>query len=197
VTSAPDPSFDLPDCLRRSAQGDECAARALVARCHPLVQRLVRAHRPRQLGADDLEQEVFLKMFTKLPRYAARNGQPFEHWLARLAVRTCRDALRGETRRADNLPLSSGAQEWLGSLANEHQLAVEDACAARELLESLLAELPPQDRLVLTLLDLEQRSTAEISALTGWSRVLVKVRAFRARARLRTAVRRRQELGDG
>ncbi len=105
--------------------------------------------------------------------------------------------LRGETRRADNLPLSAGAQAWLGLLADERQPAVEDALAARELVESLLAGLAPQDRLVLTLLDLEQRSTAEIAALTGWSRARVKVRAFRARLRLRTVVRERRELGDG
>lgn len=197
ASSVPQPEFDLDACLAGVAQGDEDAARALVARCHPLVARLVRAHRPRSLGEDDLEQEVFLKMFTMLPRYAAREGQLFEHWLARLAVRTCRDALRGEARRADNVPLSAGAQEWLELLAHERQPAVEDAVAARELVEALLAELPPQDRLVLTLLDLEQRSSAEIAALTGWSRALVKVRAFRARMRLRALVRERRELGDG
>jgi RNA polymerase sigma-70 factor (ECF subfamily) len=185
----PQPVFELDECLRRVAQGDGQAARALVARCHPLVAKLVRAHRPRSIGADDLEQEVFQKMFAMLPRYTARDGQLFEHWLARLCVRTCRDLLRGEARRADNLPLSSGAQEWLGSLADERQAPVEDALAARELVEALLAQLPPQDRLVLTLLDLEQRSSAEIAALTGWSRTLIKVRAFRARMRLRAAVR--------
>jgi RNA polymerase sigma factor (sigma-70 family) len=193
----PQPEFDLSACLRRVAEGDEDAARELVARCHPLVQNLVRAHRATHLGEDDLLQEVFIKMFAMLPRYEAREGRLFEHWLARLAVRTCRDALRSEVRRAANVPLSQGAHEWLGSLASEREPAVEDALAARELVEALLAELPPQDRLVLTLLDLEQRSTAEIAALTGWSRALVKVRAFRARMRLRAVVRRKKELGDG
>lgn len=197
LRSVPQPVFDLHDCLRRVADGNQNAARALVGHCHPLVAKLVRAHRPRSIGEDDLEQEVFQKMFAMLPRYAAREGRPFEHWLARLSVRTCRDVLRGETRRADNLPLSAGAQAWLGLLADERQPAVEDALAARELVESLLAGLAPQDRLVLTLLDLEQRSTAEIAALTGWSRARVKVRAFRARLRLRTVVRERRELGDG
>ena len=193
---SPHQAFDLADCIAQAIRGDEDAARALVARCHPLVARLVRAHRPRSLGADDLEQEVFLKMFTALPRYSAREGQLFEHWLARLAVRTCRDALRGERRRADNVPLSAGAQEWLGLLAHEREPAVEDTVAARELVDALLSQLPPQDRLVLTLLDLEQRSTEEIAQLTGWSRTLVKVRAFRARMRLRAVVRERK-LGDG
>lgn len=197
MTSVPQPEFDLSACLARVAEGDEDAARELVARCHPLLSKLVRAHRPRQLGEDDLLQEVLIKMFAMLPRYEVRDGQPFEGWLARLAVRTCRDALRSEARRADRVPLSQGAQEWLGSLASEREPAAEDALAARELVEALLAQLPAQDRLVLTLLDLEQCSTAEISALTGWSRALVKVRAFRARLRLRRVVKHRKELGDG
>jgi len=189
--------IELGTCLRRIAQGDQQAARELVARCHPLIQRLVRAHRPREIGEDDLLQLVLIKMFAKLPLYSARASQPFEHWLARLAVRTCRDALRTESRRAHNLPLSAGAEQWLGSLADGRAAGNEDALAARELVEALLADLPPQDRLVLTLLDLEQRSTKEIAELTGWSRALVKVRAFRARARLRELVRQRKDLGDG
>ena len=58
--------------------------------------------------------------------------------------------------------------------------------AAREMLEKLLEQLPPKDRLVINLLDLEGRSVKEISQITGWSVTLVKVRAFRARRRLRS-----------
>jgi RNA polymerase sigma-70 factor (ECF subfamily) len=56
---------------------------------------------------------------------------------------------------------------------------------AAEAVEHLLAQLSPDDRWVIRLLDLEQKSVAEISQLTGWSRPAVKVRAFRARHRLR------------
>jgi DNA-directed RNA polymerase specialized sigma24 family protein len=49
----------------------------------------------------------------------------------------------------------------------------------------VLAQLPPQDSLVITLLDLEEKSVKEVSELTGWSESLVKVRAFRARRKLR------------
>jgi RNA polymerase sigma-70 factor (ECF subfamily) len=62
-----------------------------------------------------------------------------------------------------------------------------DAEAAREAMQRLLSGLPAKDRLVLQLLDLEGRSVKEISAVTGWSVSLVKVRAFRARRRLRAA----------
>ena len=90
-----------------------------------------------------------------------------------------------------HVALSPAAEAWLGHLAGERATPADsEADAARELVDRLLAELSPDDRLVLTLLDLEQRSTAEIAQLTGWSRTLVKVRAFRARRRLRVVAER-------
>ena len=94
-----DPPFDVATCLERVARRDPEAARELIAHCHPLVVRLVRAHRLRSIGEEDLVQEVYLKMFAKLDRYEPRADVPFEHWLSRLTVRTCLDALRTEARR--------------------------------------------------------------------------------------------------
>jgi RNA polymerase sigma-70 factor (ECF subfamily) len=63
-------------------------------------------------------------------------------------------------------------------------VAPDEAVAARELLTKLLDQLKPDDRMVIRMLDLEERSIAEISSLTGWNQSLVKVRAFRARRKL-------------
>jgi RNA polymerase sigma-70 factor (ECF subfamily) len=179
-----------PGTIARAAAGEPAAARALVARCHPLVRRIVRAHRARDVADEDLIQDVFARMFAELHRYEVRAGSTFEHWLARLATNVCRDALRTEARRADAIPIRRAAEGWLEFLVAERAAPPEDAVAARELVDALLAQLPPDDRLVLTLVDLERRSTAEVAALTGWSRALVKVRAFRARIRLRAAAKR-------
>ena len=70
-------------------------------------------------------------------------------------------------------------------LTSEGDVAANDALAARELVYKLLGQLKPEDRLVLKLLDLEQHSVAEISEITGWNQSLVKVRAFRARGKLK------------
>jgi RNA polymerase sigma-70 factor (ECF subfamily) len=70
-------------------------------------------------------------------------------------------------------------------LTSESEVPVNDALAARELVAKLLGQLKPEDRLIVQLLDLEQRSVAEISELTGWNPSLVKVRAFRARGKLK------------
>jgi RNA polymerase sigma-70 factor, ECF subfamily len=66
----------------------------------------------------------------------------------------------------------------------------DEAVAARELIERVLAMLSPAARLVITLLEIEDRSVKEIAMLTGWSVPLVKVRAFRARAEMKKILAR-------
>lgn len=188
----PEPLVDMAACVQRVINGDQQAAQALVTRTHPLVQKLVRAYRSQSHSDDDLMQEVYLTMFARLDRYEARTGVPFEHWLSRLAVNVCRDVLRSESRRPRLSTLSATAEQDLAVLQSGHG-SHSDAQSARELVDVLLCRLPPDDRLVLTLLDLEQRSVAEISQMTGWSKTLVKVRAFRARLRLRTLVGKNAE----
>ena len=69
-------------------------------------------------------------------------------------------------------------------ITSENEVSPDDALAAKELVQKLMERLKPEDRMVIQLLDLEQKSIAEISALTGWNQTLVKVRAFRARRKL-------------
>jgi RNA polymerase sigma-70 factor (ECF subfamily) len=59
------------------------------------------------------------------------------------------------------------------------------AGSAKELLEWAMRSLNADEQLILTLLEIEERTVREISAATGWSESNVKVRAFRARARLK------------
>lgn len=189
--------FDLGDCLAGVRRGDSRTAEALVRHCKPMVSRLVAAHRPRSVPPEDLVQEVFLALFARLDRYHPRDGVPFEHWLARVTVNVCRDALRAERRRPASVSLPAETAAWLSSLLADPAPRVDDALAARAAVEALLAELPAEDRLLLTLLSLEERSLEEVSALTGRSRTVLKVRAFRARRRLQDAARRLLALPGG
>lgn len=179
------PELDLVECLRRVREKDQLAARELVEHLYPQVIRIVRAHLPRRVQEEDLAQEVFLKMFSRLGQY--QGNVPFPHWVSRIAVTTCIDQLRAQKRRPELrwADLSEQETEVLDkSLHNAGDRAPDEDVAARELLHRLLGELKPEDRLVIQLLDLEQRSVAEISQLTGWNTTLVKVRAFRARRKL-------------
>lgn len=137
-------------------------------------------------------QDVFLKLLQKLDSYRERAGIPFEHWVSRLTVRTCLDALRAEKARPEwrMADLGEGETEWMDYLLNRQAAAPsEHAVDAKAVVTRLLAQLSPPDRLVLTLLDLEERSTQEIAQITGWTRPMVKMRAMRARHKLRQFAR--------
>jgi RNA polymerase sigma-70 factor (ECF subfamily) len=176
-------------CLDGVRRGESGAAEALVRRFEPQVRRLVRAHRPRAVPEDDLVQEVFLAVFTRLDRYQERAGIPFDHWLSRLTINLCRDALRSERRHRPLPSPSPEALRWIGSLVADPAPPVDEVLGARAAVEALLSRLPPDDRLLLTLLSLEERSLEEVAALTGRNRTVLKVRAFRARRRLQSLAR--------
>lgn len=177
--------FDIPGCLNRVRQRDQAAARELVDHLYPLVIRIVRAHLPRRVLEEDLAQEVFMKMFTRIDQY--QGAVPFPHWVSRIAVTTCIDHLRAQKRRPEFrwADLSEGEADVLNAvMTDENDVAPDAALEARELVHKLLDQLKPEDRMVVQLLDLDQKTIAEISALTGWNQSLVKVRAFRARRKL-------------
>ena len=180
-----DQSFDLAGCLDRVRKRDQTAARELVEHLHPLVIRIVRSHLPRRVAEEDLAQDIFLKMFTRLDQY--KGEVPFTHWVSRIAVTTCIDQLRAQKRRPELrwADLSETQTDVLDNvITNENDVSPDDAVAAKELVHKLLDQLKPEDRLVIQYLDLDQKSIAEISQLTGWNPTLVKVRAFRARRKL-------------
>ncbi|HEY4246392.1 MAG TPA: sigma-70 family RNA polymerase sigma factor [Lacunisphaera sp.] len=180
-----DDSFDLVACLERVRQRDQVASRQLVEHLYPLVIRIVRSHLPRRVAEEDLAQDIFLKMFTRLSQY--QGNVPFPHWVSRIAVTTCIDQLRAQKRRPEFrwADLSENEAEVLDNvLTDERDTTPGDALAARELVYKLLDQLKPEDRMVIQLLDLEQKTIAEISTQTGWNQTLVKVRAFRARRKL-------------
>lgn len=180
--------IDSRTSLQRIREGDSDAAKALIEALYPLVIRIVRSHLPRRMSEEDLAQEIFVKALSKLDQYEERRGIPLEHWISRLAVRTCLDALRAERRRPEvrMADLSEDEAAWLEFVVRDKSAPPHSSAeSARELLEKLLAQLPPEDRMVIMMLDLEERSVKEIATITGWNISLVKVRAFRARQKLR------------
>jgi RNA polymerase sigma factor (sigma-70 family) len=178
--------LDVPACLARVRQRDEAASRELVEHLYPLVIKIVRSHLPRRVAEEDLAQEIFMKIFANLEQY--RGVVPFEHWVSRISVTTCLDSLRSQKRRPELrwADLSETEAEMLDAVISAEGVAhPSQAMDAREVVGKLLESLNPDDRLVINLLDMEQRSVAEIAKLTGWNATLVKVRAFRARRKMK------------
>ena len=151
---ADDQSFDLAGCLDRVRQRDQIAARDLVEHLHPLVIRICRAHLPRRVAEEDLAQEIFLKMFTRIDQY--QGAVPFTHWVSRIAVTTCIDQLRAQKRRPELrwADLSEREAEVLDSVTTGGEVAPDDAVEAKELVQKLLERLKPEDRMVIQMLDL-------------------------------------------
>ena len=170
--------------------GDTAAFEVLVREYQPRVFAMARRYARREEEVEDIVQEIFIKAFQKLASF--RGDAPFEHWLMRLAVRTCYDFLRAHRRNREHrfTDLTGPEEEWLDRCAAEPERAPEDADAARALVNRLLEMLSPKARLIITLLEIEERSVKEIAKLTGWSVPLVKVRAFRARAEMRKCLQR-------
>jgi RNA polymerase sigma-70 factor, ECF subfamily len=166
-------------------KGDAASFEPLVQKYSPRVFATARRYARRESEVEDIAQEVWLKAFSKLGSF--RGEAPFEHWLMRMTVRTCYDFLRGHQRNRESAfsELSEPETDWLERFVADPGSAAEDADAAKLLVARVLEKLSPPARLVITLLEIEDRSVKEIAGLTGWSVALVKVRAFRARGEMR------------
>ena len=171
-------------------QGHTASFEPLVQKYSPRVFATARRYSRRESEVEDIVQEIWLKSFQKLASF--RGDAPFEHWLMRLTVHTCYDFLRGHKRNRETTftEMTDLEEDWLDRFVTRPEDAVESATAARQLVERVLEQLSPAARLVITLLEIEERSIKEIAQLTGWSLPLVKVRAFRARAEMKKCLAR-------
>lgn len=172
--------------VARVQAGDEAAARQLMERLLPTILKSVRRHLPRRTSEEDLVQTILIKVFTKLGQFSGT--VPLEHWVSRISVNTClsqiqHEMVRPELRMSD---LSEEEEAVIQQLAFTHDaLPTDQSHCTREVMGKILARLTADERRVITLLHLEERSTKEISRLTGWSVSGVKVKAFRARQKMR------------
>jgi RNA polymerase sigma-70 factor, ECF subfamily len=168
----------------------------LITRYKQHVSRIVAGHVRRDM-VEEVAHDAFVRAYTSLSTYSFR--VPFEHWLARIALRSCYDAWRTSARK----------EVSFDGLDDEHQQSAERVLAAEseerfdyfvrqrettELLQKALAQLSPENRMVVTLVHLEGYSVREAAERLGWSRINVKVRAHRARRQLRKVLE--NLLGD-
>jgi len=179
------------DLARHAQDGDESAFAEIVRRYSPRVFSVAsRFFRQRSL-VEEAAQEVFLKAFTQLGSFEGRGS--LEGWLTRIATNTCLNMLRGSKRRPELTvsDLSEEEDRWLEQqMAEIEQPSVENNLVAADLADRLLSVLSPEDKQALLMIDGEQASIKEVAEATGWSESKVKVRAFRARKKIREAMER-------
>ena len=179
------------DLARQAQEGDEFAFSEIVRRYSPRVFSVASRFFRQRSSVEEAAQEVFLKAFTQLKSFEGRGSM--EGWLTRIATNTCLNMLRSAKRRPELAvaDLTEDETAWLGQQTSsvEHQpRSIEDTLIAADLAHRVLEVLPVEDQLALLMIDGEDASVKEVSEATGWSESKVKVRAFRARKKLREAM---------
>ena len=172
--------------------GDETAFEQLFERYRRHVARIASRFFARREQIEEIIQDSFTKAYFALDSYHGTHPGSFKAWLTQIAVNTSYDQLRRARRRPEQTlgEIDESERHELSAQLRAPSRDVESALVSRDLAQKLLARVSPEDRLVLTLLDVEGFSVAEISAMTGWSISKVKVRAHRARVHLRRLLHR-------
>ena len=168
--------------------GDTDAYAKIIRRYQGMVVAMVAARVPTD-QAEEVAHTAFIRVFRALKRY--RPSAPFRNWLTTIVLRTCHDFWRKHYRSREVMvsDLSRTAEQWMqstlaaGSDAEYRELAERQE--ARETLDQLLDMLSPLDRDIVTCIYLEERSVNETAAMLDISVANVKVRAFRARRKMR------------
>jgi len=170
-----DPS-DRPDVLAALGGDGDAFARLVRKYQQPIAAYLWRFTRDRGQW-DELVHDVFVEAYFSLRTYRGR--APLLHWLRRIATRV---GYRFWKERARNAEFRT-VGDWQPAAPEDR--GPDDAEHAAQVVHATLRRLAPRDRLVLTLMYLEECTVADIAELTGWSQTMVKVQAHRARARLK------------
>jgi RNA polymerase sigma-70 factor, ECF subfamily len=174
---------DDAELLKRIRNGSPDDFAGIVRRHQSRVFAILHRYERDAQRVEDLAQETFVKVWRALGQFDGR--APFEHWISRIAVRTALDHLRREKKRRNEIglpELGENALDWLQSGDEKNEL---DSRGAAELLDLAMRELSPADRAVITMQEIEGCSVKEIAEAIGASGVAVRVRAVRARAKLK------------
>ena len=180
--------------IGRAAAGELDAFNQLVLIYQNLAYSVAYRTLQEQDAAADAVQESFIKAFRSLHSF---QGGSFKSWIIRIVVNTCYDSLRSHRRRAaDSIDDFAEDGEYAPQL--EDRAEAPEAYAQRMELSALIErgihDLPPDQRLALTLCDVHGYAYEEISEMTGMPMGTVKSRINRARAKLRDYLLQYPEL---
>jgi len=180
---------EIASIVAKVIEGDADAFGMIIASYKDMVGLMVGRYTRIEADREDLAQEVFIRAYSAIGKY--RGSGSFEGWLRKIAVHTCLDWLRKKKVRKA-IPLSELSDDEVGwietNLISATDMELEDkidSSKALEILQKAMEKLSPEDHLVIVLQELEGKSINEISEITGWNKTNVKVRAHRARERLR------------
>jgi RNA polymerase sigma-70 factor, ECF subfamily len=185
------------DVIRRARNGDDAA-----------FSQVVQAYRKRILGTiarligrpedvEDVGQEVFVRLYFSLDQL--RSEEVFEPWLYRLTVNAAYDYLRKQKRRTESRMADLSEQQVLLADAAESGRVRDEGnrrAKLKDAVDELLAEVSEEDRILLSLKEIEGLTLKELEKIYGVNENALKVRLFRARQRVLKAYRRSSESAE-
>lgn len=172
--------------------GDSTAFEQIFDRHKRLVAVIASRYFRRPEEIEEIVQISFAKAFSELAAFRGRYDRSLSSWLVRIASNSCLDTLRSQQRKPERLTceLSEGEAASLLELTSVDALDEEKLLLERDLVEKLLSDLPETDQILLKMMYADEMSVADIAEVFGWSRSNVKIRAWRARAALRSVLRK-------
>jgi RNA polymerase sigma-70 factor, ECF subfamily len=174
--------------------GNQAAFTQLFERYRQLVSRLGYRFFTRREQVEEIVQESFIKIYFALEDYQGGNDKSFVSWLTRITVRTCYDELRRQQRRSESSigDLTEDESAYINDRLRDWSTGgnIEGAAVSRDLANKLLSRLRPEDRIVVSLLKMEELSIAEVAEVMGWTTAKVKMRSHRAQQGLRRLLRK-------
>jgi RNA polymerase sigma-70 factor (ECF subfamily) len=171
-------SMDIDD-VNQSRNGNHEAYKRLIERHQQDIAKIMWRFSRDKLIHEELVQDVFVEAYLSLTTY--KQHAPFINWLSKIATRVGYHYWKEQARQNNRKNFS--LLKW-DNVLTESPDRIESEQAA-ELVHKLLEQLPPRDRLVLTLRFLEGCDVEQTAYRTGWSKSMVKVQTIRAKAKLK------------
>jgi RNA polymerase sigma-70 factor (ECF subfamily) len=193
--------MDEHDLIRRLRDGDEAAFRELVALYHPMLVRVARAYVPTETAAEEVAADTWLAVLQGIERFEERSS--LKTWLFRILTNKAKTRGMRERRTLPFSSLESGdstvdadrfhgpEHQWPGHWAAAPQGFPEErllAAETRGIVEQAIASLPPAQRAVISLRDVEGWSADEVCNALTLSETNQRVLLHRARAAVRKAL---------
>jgi RNA polymerase sigma-70 factor (ECF subfamily) len=167
-----------PELIARTRDGDETAFCALVDHYRPIVFRWAIALAGDEDDAEDITQEVFVRVYRKL--WTFRGDGSFDAWVYRITRRVVY-----RMRRATPAPVEGGfaADPYITDPG-----ARVDRQRAVAVIQTIAATLPMRQREIFVLCDIEERTPAEVAKMLDMKDVSVRASLFKARASIRRTI---------
>lgn len=182
----PNESFSEQELIERILNGEKKLYEIIVRRFNPYLYKIGRSYNFSHEDTEDLMQDSFVDAYKNLSQFEARSG--FKTWLIRIMLNNCfrkksKSSFKNETMKEitdSDRPLYAQSGEDTANLVSRREL--------NSIIETAIAELPHEYRMVFSLREINGCSVAETAELLNISEANVKVRLNRAKTMLRNNI---------